>query len=283
MKKTILKQALDPFFISLFIIIVLSLAIFYLVYYPKKLAKNTKPCLDSTIDQITKIEIDQTILEKQNQSWVIASNDNLPTDQNKIKQLLSTLEQIKKDSIVSENKQYHQKYGLAEDSAINITALNNQKEVLRLLIGGVGPGFSGTYFRQPDKDTVYLSKIGLRSTIIQNNWKDLTITDFYSDQVSKVEINNKIFEDLEDEKVKSLINALTGLIADDIIRQRENLAQNNSNNIKIYLEDKEIELAIFTNEENFYAIKTNELNFIYKLDQTRAETIQGTIIDLLSS
>jgi len=283
MKKEIIKQVLDPFFISLFVVVALALSIFYLVYYPKKLNENIKPCLDGQIDQITKIKIDQTVLEKQDQGWVIASNNNLPADKNKVNQLLDVLKQIKKDNIVSKNKQYHEKYGVTEESGTKVTVLHDQKQMLQVLIGNAGPGFSGTYFRLPEDDAVYLSKVGLRSAIIQNYWKDLTITNFYSDEVTKIEVGNQTFEDVENEKVKTLIGRLTGLTADDIIKVEEELKQTNPSKIKIYLKDKEISLVIFANEGNFYAIKPEQENLIYQLDPTKAKNINQAIVNLLSS
>jgi len=281
MEKKIIRQTLDPFFISLFIVAALVLTVFYLVYYPKKLSDNIKLCLEGTADQITKVEIDQTILEKQDQNWIIASNNNLPADESKINQLLTILGQIKKDSIVSKNKQYHEKYGV--DEQLSIKAFNGQEEMLSLLIGDVGPGFTGTYFRHPENDTVYLSKISLRSTIIQNNWKDLSITSFYSDEVIKIKINNQMFENLEDEKVKTLISHLTGLAADDVVKPKEELTQADPNNIKIYLENGETQFTIFTNEKNFYAIKIDQPDFAYQLNQVKAEAINAAITSLLSS
>ncbi len=166
------KKLTDPFLLSFTTLVILAGVLAFLKFSPKSV--ENKPWLLETIDLVNKIEItigqEKAILKKDNDNWLVVSEENSIADQEKIDKLLSGLKEVKKTDLVSQNKDNHSKYGLGEFQAINLKASQDDNLLLHLLIGMVGPDFESDYIRLPNEDKVYLSNLGLRSVLIQPRW-----------------------------------------------------------------------------------------------------------------
>ncbi len=229
-KKTkikLVKKLADPFVLTLLGAIVSLSILAWLRLGPQFKERQNQPWLKEKTDLIDKIEIknnqEQHVLIKKEGRWLAASEDNLPADQDKVNQLLTSLAELKRDRLVSQNEKYHQKFGLDQENAIELKVFQGQNQLLHLLVGEPGPDFESDYLRLPDQKEVYLSNIAIRSHLTQPQWKNLKITKFYSDQIEKVVIqrDGQSEKEFDPEKAKDLINQLTGLQASDALPLKE--------------------------------------------------------------
>jgi hypothetical protein len=158
----------DPFAISLILVAVVGGVIAWFQFRPIK--QETPPYLGSRVKSLDKITInfqeDKTVLKKNNDQWLVETENNQPADQQLVKDLLAKLETLKPTELVSQNADNHSKYGVDQTQAIRLLAYQNGQKKLELLVGKAGPSFNNNYLRKHGEEKVYLSNVSLRSTLI---------------------------------------------------------------------------------------------------------------------
>ncbi len=168
----------DPLLISSISLIILIGIFCYLKFQPEIIPQNEiSPSISP--QEITKIEIedDQKItLVKSNDQWEIKSENNLEADQNKVTELLETLDQLAISETVSQNPDNFDTYNLNQEKAIKVKLFQEEEQVFEVWVGSAGPAFNKSHFRFPDEDKVYLSTTSLRSKVIQTSWAKPTPT-----------------------------------------------------------------------------------------------------------
>ena len=135
---------------------------------------------------------------------------------------------------VSQNSSKHEELQVSESSGIAVTASTSNKKVVDIIIGGGFDSLS-SYVRQSDEDTVYLVSPNGRHPFNKIEWRDLTLMPPVNNlQIEKISIEQsgtfrelikqgETIEwkegetDLDPEKVKTLMSALTDTQAADIL------------------------------------------------------------------
>ena len=135
---------------------------------------------------------------------------------------------------VSQNSSKHEELRVSESSGIAVTASTSNKKVVDIIIGGGFDSLS-SYVRQSDEDTVYLVSPNGRHPFNKIEWRDLTLMPPVNNlQIEKISIEQsgtfrelikqgETIEwkegetDLDPEKVKTLMSALTDTQAADIL------------------------------------------------------------------
>ncbi len=212
------KKLKDPLVLSFLLLIVLAV-VFTLIKIIPKTNPSTKQTLFNTTNEVNKIEVTESgttaILTNNNGLWVIASDNNLPADNEKITILLDNIKTLAIKELVSENENNQPKFGVDSVSGINLKLSKDGTTLFELIIGNAGPDYESDYIRLPDQKKVYLSNTPLRAKIL-TNWQDLKVASFKSGEVKEVTVSiGTMVKKYQGETTINLVNALTGLMAED--------------------------------------------------------------------
>ena len=162
--------------------------------YEKKV-ETAMPLFPSfTAEQVVKIEItassETTTLSKQNDSWVVASMDNYPTDSEGVAELLSKVTEFKNTQRVSNNPDKQSEFEV-DSTGVEAKLMDTNGEVLaHLFVGKTTPGFLSSYVRPADSNEVYVAQGYLQSVFDKGTrtWKDRTIFNFNKGIVTQLNI-----------------------------------------------------------------------------------------------
>ncbi|MFC1712229.1 DUF4340 domain-containing protein [Candidatus Poribacteria bacterium] len=200
-------------------------------------------------DQVSSIEIkteDKEVkLNKEGETWLVATADNYPADQEAVEKILDTMTDLKSTLTASRSAEKHSQFEVDEESSVVVTMLGSDSEdaLARIFIGKMGPDFMSTYIRKADQDAVLLADGYLRGTFDRGprGWRDRTIFDFDTTQVQsltltsqeKGEISIEAQEDGswqiiepevspgEKDAVDGIISDISKLSADDFAEKKE--------------------------------------------------------------
>lgn len=162
-----------------------------------------------TVQDIDKVEVIQngttTVLEHQGDIWKVASQNNFEADQDAVKSLVEESLNLNKYIIASENKEKSEIFEVNEEKGVNIKLYSKGEEKGNFYVGKAGPDFDSTYVRLANEEIVYLSKGYVRYYFDKDDWRDLTIYDFESTDISKIalkyrNISENIFIEKKDDK-----------------------------------------------------------------------------------
>lgn len=166
-----LKRITDPFILTFLILIALSATIGAIKFSPLKKEAATL-LLGEKINLVNKIEIietgQSTILEKKGNEW---TTENQSVDEEKINKLIETLKQLKKENLVSENKENQVNYGVDDKNGTKLIAKEGESTLLSLIIGYAGPDYEKAYIKVNNEDKVFLSNVALRPVVLIPSWK----------------------------------------------------------------------------------------------------------------
>ena len=162
------------------LVILLILVALFFIWKPslEKQSTQTEEKINiENIDDVRKIEIihegETTFLSKENDTWLISSEDNIPADQVLVENLLSSLKEIKSCKIVSTNADKFSNFQLSEDLASQLKLYDQVNNLLfQIYIGKIGgPAYDQTYVRLPNSDNSLLVKENLLGLINPGDWK----------------------------------------------------------------------------------------------------------------
>ncbi|MBU2592334.1 MAG: DUF4340 domain-containing protein [Patescibacteria group bacterium] len=284
-----LRKVKDPFLLSLFFLILAGAGLAWLYYLPKFRTSKEALWLAEKADAIDKISIadglSETLLKKEGSAWVVLSEKNLPADTEKVENLLTALTELLPKELVSENENNFKNYGVGAGEAISLKVYQGEITLLDLLIGDAGPSFTQDYIRLSGQSQVYLSNNRLRSILSTKEWKNLVITNFYSDEVKEVEIKGKTFSSPEEEKFKDLIALFTSLSGQDVISQEDERFNkisfdNPKIEIKLKTESGEILIKLVQDKEGNCYLKKNEQEVFYLILKEKFEQITTAVESL---
>jgi hypothetical protein len=162
------KWLKDPFIISLILLAIVGGTIGWLKFKPHK--KEPSLYLGSSVDKIDKIEIDyqenKTVLKKNNNQWVVETENNQIADSQLVDDLLAKLKQLKPVELVSQNSNNQSKYGVDQSQAVRLLVYKKGQKLLELFVGNTGPSFDNHYIRRHNQNKVYLSNIPIKSALL---------------------------------------------------------------------------------------------------------------------
>ena len=160
------------------LIILVALAAIYFIWQNPLAQKSNKilseQIYSASLDNVQKIEITKagqvTTLEKQNDKWVVSSQDNAEANASLIESLITGLKDLKTGTVVSQNQEKLASFNLTEDKATKLKLSDNQNTLLEILIGKMGPSYSDTYIKKMDSNNVLLVTQNLNSLVNQPDW-----------------------------------------------------------------------------------------------------------------
>lgn len=164
-------------FLILLIVLIILIAVYFIWQNPLAQKSNkilSEQIYSASLDNVQKIEITQTgqttTLEKQNDKWVVASQENAEANAILIDNLISALKDLKSGNIISQNQEKLASFDLTEENATKLKLFDNQNVLLEILIGKMGPSYTDTYIKKTDSPNVLLVSQNLNSLVNQSNW-----------------------------------------------------------------------------------------------------------------
>lgn len=166
-------------YILLSVIVVLGALVTY-SYYQKQLQTKTQttqreflssiPVNDVTT--ISLIKKDATItLSKQNDAWVISSDNNTPADSTAVSQLLSTLNHATIQAVASrQGETQATTFGLTPDERLEIVLKAGEQTVTDVYVGKIGAVPQTFYAQKMGEGVIYLIN-GARYSLDKSDWK----------------------------------------------------------------------------------------------------------------
>ena len=143
-------------------------------------------------DQVSSVEIrtkDREIkLNKEGESWLVATSDNYPADTEAVRAVLDNVKELKLTLIASKAAEKHSQFEV-DESGVEVKMLGAEEDVLaHFFVGKTGPGYMSTYVRKADQDMVLLIDEPLKYTFDkgERGWRDRTVFDFDASQVQRL-------------------------------------------------------------------------------------------------
>ncbi|MBU1130798.1 DUF4340 domain-containing protein [Patescibacteria group bacterium] len=173
------KKKFNSTLILLIILIILGAGYYGWQYINQRSIEEENNLVFGSLDTllITKIEITSpestAILEKQNEQWLVASQNYLPADQTAINNILSSLTQIKIKELISTNTVKQPDYQV-DAAAINVKLYQSENLLADFYPGKYGPLPASGFFRWQGSDNVYLVSENLQSLFYRADWADAT-------------------------------------------------------------------------------------------------------------
>jgi len=241
--------------------------------------------------QVTKINVinsnNTTTLQSKNNKWFVLQNKvEFIADQERIDQILDSLSQLKKNEIVSNNKERQSEFGIGSSMIEFSTKDKNWKLYL-----GKNYSSSQIYVKTENNSDIFLAK-NLEKILYPEDYRDLNlhlITD--ENKITQIELNdnvnklvlvkkdNKWFigdKEAKKDRVDFLINDLKTLSANDIIEAKQQLPDfpdftvtikaDKQKNISTYRKDETNSWAMIDNHNSTYVVSSVYLDGLKKTE-----------------
>ncbi len=176
----------------------------------------------------------ENILElRERDVWVVTNKGEYRVNPEYITDLLDIFENMPKGEIASRNPEKHEEFQV-DDVGVGIQAWEEDEQVIDAIVGKEGPGFTTTYMRYANADTVYLAPQNIRPVFNRTDWRDKRVWVFDALKVTSIDWR---YQDTEisliktgdgwqqvtpfsrgssDEKVGPVLTTLSDLFAADI-------------------------------------------------------------------
>ncbi|MFA5995250.1 MAG: DUF4340 domain-containing protein [Patescibacteria group bacterium] len=161
------------------VLVIIGGVIGYNYYQQQQQTKNQQtqrefmPAISTDmVTAISLIKKDSTVeLAKQNDVWVITSDNNTPADSTAISELLSTLNHATIQTIASNQAATETStFGLDETTRLEIVVKAGEQKVADVYIGKTGAIPQTYYALLPGASTIYIIN-GARYTLDKSSWK----------------------------------------------------------------------------------------------------------------
>jgi len=280
---------------------ILFLLLLFLFSYEKisKLIEETKNI--SPFKTLKKQDIKKIIFEKENKKYEIYKKNNLwflkeknievKADKEKIEKIIEAIIEIKKEEIISKNKNKHQDFGIGKNK-IKIFTQNKQ---ITIYVGD-NSSFNTNYIRINEENEVFLGK-NFDEFLTTNDWRDLKInlikkeedveeltlnyenkTLFLKKQKNEWKINRK---KAKKDRVDFFINEIATLKANDILYY-ENFPNINPSLTLQIKEKNQIKKAYFFEKDNEnYWLTTSFNSIVYQLSSGYVSSLKKNEDDFI--
>jgi hypothetical protein len=136
---------------------------------------NNQMILTKSLDNVAKIEIikdNKTILlQKDNDKWLVASENNTEANQEYINKLLTALKNSGFGTIISQNPEKFITFELGDGMGTKIKLSDSQNNVLlELQVGKMGPAYTQCYVKLPNSANVLLINQNLLLSVTPTTW-----------------------------------------------------------------------------------------------------------------
>jgi hypothetical protein len=100
----------------------------------------------------------RAVLQKQDGSWIVASEDSFPAEAQAVEDLLTAVAGLSRNDKISSNPEKHQLYQV-DSSGVAVTLEDSRgKLVASLVVGRMGPDYQSTYVRDAGSGDVVLAQ-----------------------------------------------------------------------------------------------------------------------------
>lgn len=146
-------------------------------------------------EDISKVKInhldEDIIIKKKNSHWLLGPN-NYPADENRIRDLIKAIADLKISALVSTSKQYD-RYSLTDENKIAVKAWQKEDVIRNFEIGKAGEDYRSAYIKLADNPNIYLTQENLRrkfNTTV-SNLRDKTVLSFNTKKIKTIEIEKQ--------------------------------------------------------------------------------------------
>lgn len=232
-------------------------------------------------NDINRIEItaaDQTTrLEKSGKQWSVTDKGNVyPADPQRVKEIINALLNIRKDGLVSINKNHQSEFGFGKQAV----RLKTKTAQVSLTVGD-NAGMDQNYIRRNQDNQIYLAT-GLTGVFSPGDYRDLNLHLFADEtKVKQIQLiqNGQSLElkknhdqwfvngkAAQREKVDYFINDLKTLKASDMLTQSAAPSLGEPAGLTIIVTtDQEIRLQAYYQDQDHYWVTTNRQNYVYSV------------------
>lgn len=279
-------------------VLILFLAVFYSKEYILKNMTPKTPSLFSLTNEnasqflLTGEALSQKIIKTGGKWFIEKDGKQFAADQEKILNLLQTLNGLSQETIASINKNKHADFGMGTE-VIMVKTVDRE----RTLFLGKSYGSSARYARL-DKDVAVFVGENLQSILINSDYRDLKthiLDDESSLQSLEIEMNgvktkltkNKEEWTLGDKKlnkgnVNYYINDLKNLTASDIIEANAKVTETNPTlTIRLKTQKQESAIDFVKYDEKSYTMKSPSYPWLFLIPEVNVASLQKEEKDFL--
>jgi len=150
-------------------------------------------------DQVSSIQIkikDKEVrLNKEGDTWLVATADNYPADQESVTRMLDTFAELKSKLTASKSAAKHFQFEVDVINGISVMIMGKSDEdvLAHLFVGKMGSDYTSTYIRKAEQDAVLLADGYLKSLFDkgERGWRDRKIFDFDTNQVQRLTLTSQ--------------------------------------------------------------------------------------------
>ena len=245
--------------------------------------------------QVVKIKIingsNTTTLQNKNNLWYILKKDTeFLADQARIDQILDTLKTLKKEDIISNNKEKQFEFG------INNTSIDlSTKDKSWKLYLGKNYSSSQLYVKTNDSEDVFLAS-NLSSILYPEDYRDLNLHLINDEnKVTQIELDDNITKlvllkkkdkwfigekEAKKDRVDFLINDLKTLSANDIIKEKQQFPEFSDFTITFKTDKQSVLKSYYKDETNSWVLM-NSNNVAYVISSIYLNGLKKTEKDLV--
>jgi len=280
----------------LFLLSIIILIISFLFFQQK--IKNLisqkqiiKPFAKLNKDELIKIIFEEEnkkieVYKKNNHWYLKKDNFEFRADEEKVNKTIDALINIKKEEIVSQNKNKHKNFGIDKKKIIFYAF----KKKVEIYIGN-SINFSNNYVRIDNENDVFLAE-DLNDVFLNNDWRDLRVRLINKqEELNSLEINYlnkgkslKLLKEKDDWKINGknakkdrvdfFINELATLKADDILIQKNLSLINPEIIISIKENNKTKKINLFAINQDYYLLKIESEKLNYKIKKPYISSLE---------
>ena len=259
----------------------------YLISRKQAILPFAKIDKNKIIKIIFEDENKKTEIYKKNDHWYLKKDGSeFKADEERIKKTIDALVSLKKEEIISKNKNKHKNFGIDKRK---VTFYVN-KNKFSIYIGN-SVNFASNFIRFDDDEAIFLAE-NLNDIFSDVDWRDLKVK-LINDQekINSIEINYlskgkniilvkeknnwKINEkNAKKERVDFFINDLITLKADDIITQENFTLLNPEITINVKENNQLKKTSIFSIDTNYYLLKIEGNKLIYKIKKIYISSLE---------
>lgn len=251
--------------------------------------KPSQPFSSLKKDQIQRILITKdatptAIFNKNNHWYTKIAGEDFLADEERINSLIDNIISLKKEDVVSTNKNKHKDLGIDKQKI----ELKTKDKNYFIFIGN-STGSSKNYVRIDNENDVFTAS-GFDNVFTPDDYRDLAvklITDenkisgieiAYDDKITKLEKKSSDWKiglkTAKKDRVDFFLNDLKTLKANDILPKDTILAQVVSLTITVKESGKEKKITFYTNSNENYLAKTSVSDFIFQIPTAYVESLK---------
>ena len=281
-------------------LIAVLLAVFFILILRNQLPQFLAPKPDQPFSSLKKEQISEIILSKDKTSsvykkgttwYVKKGNSEFRADTDRISKIIESLINLKKDNVVSNNKNKHKDLGI-DKQKIEIKA---GKKSYVIYVGSPS-GLSSNYVRIGTGNEVFTAD-GLDEAFTSDDYRDLLVhlindeakvTSIEIDFEDKKTVLNKKDNDwkisdkiAKKDRIDFFVNDIKTLKASDIFTKDTDLPTVISMTIIIKENNQEKSIEFFAQDENNYLAKTSTSQFVFQIPAAYVASLKKEEKDFL--